>query len=556
MLNPTLKILSSFSLLVFTAIGVEPQKQLDPNAVLSAPSTTVTSSPKVAPNPFDQFDLPNPALVAKAEGGDAASQLNLGIIYYQGDSVARDLAVAARWFRRSAEQGNPLAQGRLGFMYALGDGVTKDRTEAAKWLRKAAEQGIAPAQASLAGLYDRGDGVPKDTAEAFKWYLLAAQQGNDFCQFNVGSMYQNGEGVTKDDVEAVKWYGMAAQQGYPDAQLNLGWMYANGAGAPKNSIEAVKLYRLAAEQGVAQAQYNLGARYAEGDGVVKDSVEGLAWLNIAAMAGSESWMKDRNMLERRVGPDGTLAAQQRSKQILREIEVTKSGGAPKPPKSDGLPAGWTYADDDQKPKASGSGAIVAVQGHVLTAAHVVAGAKRVTVTTKQGVKSATILQVDEANDLAVLKITDGTFAPLPIAPSRKMRLGQIVATIGFPNIEIQGFSPKVTRGEISSLNGIGDDPRAWQISVPVQTGNSGGPLLDENGNLVGVVVSKLGLKAAKLTGDLPQNVNYAVKGAYALALLEPYLGNDAPEPNQPSTKPRFEDMVAKAQQSVVLILVY
>jgi S1-C subfamily serine protease len=90
----------------------------------------------------------------------------------------------------------------------------------------------------------------------------------------------------------------------------------------------------------------------------------------------------------------------------------------------------------------------------------------------------------------------------------------------------------------------------------VQTGNSGGPLLDENGNLVGVVVSKLGLKAAKLTGDLPQNVNYAVKSAYALALLEPYLGGDPPEPNQSSTKPRFEDMVAKAQQSVVLILVY
>jgi S1-C subfamily serine protease len=176
----------------------------------------------------------------------------------------------------------------------------------------------------------------------------------------------------------------------------------------------------------------------------------------------------------------------------------------------------------------------------------------VTVTTKD----ATVLRVDEANDLAVLKITGSTFAPLPIAPSRKMRLGQVVATIGFPNIEIQGFSPKVTRGEISSLNGIGDDPRAWQISVPVQTGNSGGPLLDENGNLVGVVVSKLGLNAAKLTGDLPQNVNYAVKSAYALALLEPYLGSDPPEPNQTSTKPRFEDMVAKAQQSVVLVLVY
>ena len=93
------------------------------------------------------------------------------------------------------------------------------------------------------------------------------------------------------------------------------------------------------------------------------------------------------------------------------------------------------------------------------------------------------------------------------------------------------------------------------ISVPVQTGNSGGPLLDENGNLVGVVVAKLGMAAARATGDLPQNVSYAVKSAYALALLEPYL-DSAVETKPSSEKLRFEDMVAKAQQSAVLILVY
>ena len=106
------------------------------------------------------------------------------------------------------------------------------------------------------------------------------------------------------------------------------------------------------------------------------------------------------------------------------------------------------------------------------------------------------------------------------------------------------------------MNGFADDPRGWQVSVPVQPGNSGGPLLDENGNLIGVVVAKLGLTAAKAIGDMPQNVNYAIKSAYALPLLEPYLGADAPEPNQPRQKPIFEDMVSKAQQSVVLILCY
>jgi S1-C subfamily serine protease len=365
-------------------------------------------------------------------------------------------------------------------------------------------------------------------------------------------MYDNGRGVPKDSAEAVKWYRKAAEQGFAPAQVDLGAMYHNGDGVLKDSAEAVKWFRKAADQGDSSAQSNLGVMYFNGIGVPKDALEGLAWVNIAASASDEKTIAFRDAAERQLGPGATLAAQQRSKQILKEIEAKKRGSA--------SPARQSSTAETpppaETPNSSGSGSIISTEGHILTAAHVVAGAKRVTVTTKLGIKNAVVLRIDEANDLAVLKITGSTFSPLPIAPSRKMRLGQVVATIGFPNIEIQGFSPKVTRGEISSLNGIGDDPRAWQISVPVQTGNSGGPLLDENGNLVGVVVSKLGLKAAKLTGDIPQNVNYAVKSAYALALLEPYLGNDPLEPNQTSTKPRFEDMVAKAQQSVVLILVY
>ena len=192
----------------------------------------------------------------------------------------------------------------------------------------------------------------------------------------------------------------------------------------------------------------------------------------------------------------------------------------------------------------------------MTAAHVVAGASRLEVYTAKGVQSASVVRIDEANDLAVLKLTDGAYPALSIIPSRGIRLGQTVATIGFPNVQIQGFSPKVTKGEISSVNGIADDPRSWQISVPVQPGNSGGALLDESGNLIGVVVGKLELDAEKVTGDVPQNVNYAVKGTYALALLEPYLNEIASAPNQGAVKPKFEDMVAKAQQSVVLILVY
>jgi len=294
----------------------------------------------------------------------------------------------------------------------------------------------------------------------------------------------------------------------------------------------------------------LGYCYRDGRGVPQDYIEAFAWFNLASVAGDEGAVEWREKIGRDIGPKGTLLGQQRSAEILKEIDSRSAHPISHDSSLDGAGLG------NPTPRSSGSGAIVSAQGHVLTAAHVIAGATSIKVVTALSIRTATVLRIDESNDVAVLKIDGGPYVPLPIAPSRRVRLGQTVATIGFPNVEIQGFSPKVTRGEISSLNGAGDDPTCWQISVPVQPGNSGGPLIDENGNLVGIVVSKLGLKAAVATGDMPQNVNYATKSAYALPLLEPYLGNDAPEPNQTSQKPSFEDMVSKTQQSVVLVLAY
>ena len=115
----------------------------------------------------------------------------------------------------------------------------------------------------------------------------------------------------------------------------------------------------------------------------------------------------------------------------------------------------------------------------------------------------------------------------------------------------------MTKGEISSLSGLRDDPRHWQISVPVQPGNSGGPLFDEAGNVIGVVLSKLdAMKVAKFTGEMPQNVNYAVKSIYALPLLEPYAASLAPETGGSASPKMLESVVEKVQESVVLILVY
>ena len=112
--------------------------------------------------------------------------------------------------------------------------------------------------------------------------------------------------------------------------------------------------------------------------------------------------------------------------------------------------------------------------------------------------------VDAANDLALLK-ADGKFSPLPISSSRSAQLGGTVATVGFPDIGLQGFAPKLAKGEIASLSGAGDDPRYFQISAPVQPGNSGGALVDERGNVIGIVSAKLDAGAAlAASGALPE----------------------------------------------------
>ena len=133
----------------------------------------------------------------------------------------------------------------------------------------------------------------------------------------------------------------------------------------------------------------------------------------------------------------------------------------------------------------------------------------------------------------------------------------MVATVGFPNIGLQGFAPKLAKGEIASLSGAGDDARYFQISVPVQPGNSGGALVDERGNVVGVVSAKLSARAALATsGALPENVNYAVKSSFLLGFLESVPEVSA-KLKEPSMKKRtFEDVVKSAEQAAVLVLVY
>jgi hypothetical protein len=135
---------------------------------------------------------------------------------------------------------------------------------------------------------------------------------------------------------------------------------------------------------------------------------------------------------------------------------------------------------------------------------------------------------------------------------RGVRPGDGIVVVGFPLHGLLTSDPSVTTGNVSALAGPGDDRRFLQITAPVQQGNSGGPLLDLAGNVVGVVVAKLdAIKVANLTGDIPQNVNFAVSAWSARAFLDAYNVPYEIAPSKPRLTPA--DVAERARQFTVLV---
>jgi len=173
---------------------------------------------------------------------------------------------------------------------------------------------------------------------------------------------------------------------------------------------------------------------------------------------------------------------------------------------------------------SGTGFLFSSKDYVITNWHVIRGMKSIKVKFLNGEKiNAKILLKDAENDIAFLKLEQSPQLPaseIRIGDSSKIRMGDEVFTIGYPAHQILGMNPKYTKGEVNALSGISDDPTVFQISVQIQPGNSGGPLFNSSGEVIGITQASLDPKVAMGTfGTLPQNVNYAIKSSYISSLL-------------------------------------
>lgn len=164
---------------------------------------------------------------------------------------------------------------------------------------------------------------------------------------------------------------------------------------------------------------------------------------------------------------------------------------------------------------SGSGFVVSENGHVMTNAHVVNECSMITVDGEP----AELLSASDEFDLALLYSEGTKNKTVAVFAASSAKLNSDVTAIGFPYAGLLG-GINVTRGSVSSLKGLGGNLTTMQITSPVQSGNSGGPLLSSDGEVVGVVVSKLdAAKVSDAMGDVPQNVNFAVRGEIAKLFL-------------------------------------
>jgi serine protease Do len=199
-----------------------------------------------------------------------------------------------------------------------------------------------------------------------------------------------------------------------------------------------------------------------------------------------------------------------------------------------------YLPKQGEPIASqGSGLIVDEQGHVLTCAHVLGVNTNATLWIGSRRLDAAVVKVDTNSDMALLKVSSGgnIFTPLVFAAEKNLSMGQDVFTMGFPLSDVLGNSPRLTKGLVSSTVGMADNPDYLQVSAEVQSGNSGGPLLNARAEVIGLITSTLNpLNVLLRTGAaLPQNVNFAaksqvVRGFLSQAGIQPKIASTGESP--------------------------
>ncbi|MYM24081.1 hypothetical protein GTP46_15640 [Duganella sp. FT135W] len=313
-------------------------------------------------------------------------------------------------------------------------------------------------------------------------------------QRSLGAAYARGNGVARDDAEALKWLLSAAYLRDVDALDWVAVFYENARG-----------------------------------GLVQDLVAADMWYTLA-LARDSRRSSSKAGFERvaaKLTPAQLAEAQNKAKQWPVPADIAKAIIATDAFKAAGagagtLPAtaGSTVVKAPAGGARSGSGFVIGVgPTYVVSNYHVVKDCKNIKIMPFD--LPAVLRAKDERNDLALLSVANLQAPPLKVRAGRGVRPGDDLITLGYPLAGILAAAASVNTGTLTSLGGVNNDTSQFQMSVPTQPGNSGGPVLDTYGQLVGVVVAQLNVVAlGQAIGSIPQNINFAINTATLSGFLE------------------------------------
>jgi len=439
--------------------------------------------------------------------GNVDSMNQVAHAYYSGDGVDKSYAEAMTWYQKAVDHDSVSAIYDLALMYETGEGTDKNFDRALELYTQAAEAGHDKAQNELSDIYFKGERASVDYKKSFKWAKKAAEQGFSDAQNKMGIFYSSGKNVVEIDMDkAFEWLKKSAEQSNKKAYNNLAGFYATGVGVKRSKSKAFKWYKKGADLGDAESQYEIGRFYDFGYVVQKDVKEAIKWYEKSA---SQDYKKAEIIL-------GTTY-----------YYGDEDSNIPKNYKK---AADWYYTaakntnDEDGKSMdikitSSGSGFFV-TPTHIITNNHVTAGCDEIEVKNKGYRSTVELLDTDSTTDLSILVTGNPNTSFLHLRNRKPVVTGEQSIALGYPFSSTLGSELKVTSGNIAALTGFNNNIAELQLTSPVQPGNSGGPLLDDNGNVIGVIVARLE-KSEEITGDRPaQNVNFAIKSNMAKIFMD------------------------------------
>ena len=477
--------------------------------------------------------------------GYAPAQFNIYIF---------DLDKDVKWLEKAAEKGYAPAQNKLGSLYYDdNNGIAKDLDKAVEWFREAADKGYAEAQFNLGVCYERGMGVKQNDKESFKWYEESAKQGYGPAQFNLGAFFQWGRGEAANEDEAIKWYLKAAINDEVDAQNNLALLYKNRGDKAKtkseaeaekslanlwnkhkgdnakrevNFEEANRWYEMAnrwflraAQQGNSVAQQNFGFIVEKGKNEIsKDDEEACFWYSLA--------LKDIPDLDRGNIKDLAAKTAEARTRIRKSLKPDLIAEVEKRVQS------W-------KPKQlSGSGTGFYINNrYILTNAHVVLDENGNELDEfRIPYRRVELVAWDPDVDLALLK-DKSVNTEKAVFRIGHVRFGENISMFGYPLSNIYSYEGDIVPGIVSATSFEGNHPQfqnRFKHTAPTQPGNSGGPVFDSAGNVIGVCISQgfaldfIDTKVPSISGNLipqlinrAQNINFAIKAD----VVEKFISN-------------------------------